>query len=278
MKVLAHGGVGSPREMDKNVKDAVEKGIDGKEKPLEIVIGVVKELEDDPIFNAGTGSRIRLDGSVQMDAAVMSDGDIGAVSAIERVKNPVVIAKEIYDSPFVMFTGIDSTNFARDLGYREHDPVTEKRKDELSKMKEKLDGTDGSERLKRIREFYDQVDGGDTVGCVAEVDGEYAAAVSTGGTSYCVRGRVGDSPLVGCGFYAGEHGAVVTTGKGEEIIKRMSAKKCYDLIPEYGIDRACELVVEEYPEEISIGVIAVNDEGTASADNRDMSQYGLNNI
>ncbi len=275
MRVLAHGGVGSPREMDENVKKTVEKGIVDKSNALEVVIGVVKELEDDPVFNAGTGSRIRLDGSVQMDAAVMFSGEIGAVSAIEKVRNPVKIAKEIYDSPFVMLTGVDSTNFARDLGYKEHDPVTEKRMEEFKEMKEKLEETGGSERLKRIREFYDQVDGGDTVGCVAEVDGEYAAAVSTGGTSYCMRGRVGDSPLVGCGFYAGKRGAVVTTGKGEEIIKRMSAKRCYDLLLEHDIKDACEMVVEEYPEEISIGVIAVSDDGIASADNRDMSQYKI---
>ncbi|MGM0406120.1 MAG: isoaspartyl peptidase/L-asparaginase [Thermoplasmatota archaeon] len=275
MRVLAHGGVGSPREMDGKVKKAVEKGIVDKSNALEVVIGVVKELEDDPVFNAGTGSRIRLDGSVQMDAAVMFCGDIGAVSAIEKVRNPVKIAKEIYDSPFVMLTGVDSTNFARDLGYEEHDPVTEKRMEEFKEMKEKLGGTGGSERLKKIREFYDQVDGGDTVGCVAEVDGAYAAAVSTGGTNYCIRGRVGDSPLVGCGFYAGERGAVVTTGKGEEIIKKMSAKRCYDLLLEHDIKDACKMVVEEYPEEISIGVIAVSDDGIASADNRDMSQYKI---
>lgn len=275
MRVLAHGGVGSPRDMDENVKEAVEKGIDGNENALDIVIGVVKELENDPVFNAGTGSRIRIDGSIQMDAAVMFKGDIGAVSAIERVKNPVGIAKEIYDSPFVMLTGNDSTIFARDLGYSEHDPSTEKRREEYEKMKKKLEDSGGSDRLKMIRDFYDKVDGGDTVGCVAEVEGKYAAAVSTGGTSYCIRGRVGDSPLVGCGFYAGENGAVVTTGKGEEIIKRLSAKRCYDLIPEYGLKEACEMVVEEYPEDITFGVIAVGEEEMISADNREMARYAL---
>lgn len=275
MKVLAHGGVGSPRENDDGVKEAVNRGISGNTEALDIVIGVVRELEDDPIFNAGTGSRVRIDGSIQMDAAVMFDGEIGAISAIERVKNPVSVAKEVYDSPFVMLTGADCTQFARDLGYEDYDPLTKKRKEELEEMKEKLKGTDGPERLKKIREFYEQVDGGDTVGCVAEVDGKYAAAVSTGGTSYCMRGRVGDSPLIGCGFYAGKKGAVVTTGKGEEIIKRMSAKRCYDLIPEHGLKEACEMTIAEYPNEISIGVIAVNGSGIASADNREMARFGI---
>jgi len=76
-------------------------------------------------------------------------------------------------------------------------------------------------------------------------------------------------------FIAGKRGAVVTTGKGEEIIKRMSAKRCYDLLSEYEIKEACEIVVEEYPDEVSIGVIAVSEEGTASADNRDMSQFEI---
>jgi len=272
MFLIAHGGVGSSRDMDEDVEAAVEDGYEEGMTALEAVVSVVKGLENNPVFNAGKGSRMRLDGSIQMDAAVMHDGEIGSVACIEDVKNPVDIALEVYDSPFVMLAGKDAKEFSEDMGYEDYDPSTEKRQKELEKMKEKLAGTDGKERIRRMRKFYEKVDGGDTVGCVACIDGELAAAVSTGGTSYCMRGRVGDSPMVGSGFYVGENGAVVSTGKGEEIVRDMSAKKCHDMISEYGLQEACEKVVDEFDEEMSLGLIAVNEEGIGTANNRTMSQ------
>ncbi len=268
MNVIAHGGVGSPREMDDDVLKAVRKGV-VDDDVFGTVIDVVCALEDDPIFNAGTGSRMRLDGSIQMDAAVMYGGEVGAVGCLEKVKNPVKVAAEVYKGPYVFLVGQDAERFARGMGFESYDPSTEKRGEELLKMQNKLG------EHQELKKVYDMVDGGDTVGCVASLDGEYAAAVSTGGTSFCIRGRVGDSPLVGCGFYAGEHGAVVTTGKGEEIIKRLSAYRCYAGIPEYGLKGACEMVVEEFTDGASLGVIAVGEEGVASASSKQMSQASL---
>lgn len=275
MFLIAHGGVGSPRDYDENVAIAIKKGFSEDMNAFEAVVEVVAAMEDDPTFNAGKGSRMRLDGSIQMDAAVHYQGDIGAVAAIEEVKNPIKIAAEVHESPYVMLAGKDATNFARKLGYEEVNLSTEKRKKELKEMKEKLRGSDGNRRLKKMREFYKKIESGDTVGCVAYIENEFAAAVSTGGTNYCMRGRVGDSPLVGCGFYTGDYGAVVTTGKGEEIIKKMVAKRCYDLIPDHGLKEACDIVVEEFPDDYSVGVIAVDENGTASSDNRDMAQAEL---
>ncbi|MFP4051621.1 MAG: isoaspartyl peptidase/L-asparaginase [Thermoplasmata archaeon] len=275
MFLIAHGGVGSSQDMDENVEAAVEKGYSEGMDALEAVVGVVKELENDPVFNAGKGSRMRLDGSIQMDAAVMYDGEIGSVVCIENVKNPIDIALEVYDSPFVMLAGSDAREFSDDMGYGDFDPSTEKRQKELEEMKEKLDGTGGEDKVKKMRKFYERVDGGDTVGCVAYIDGEAAAAVSTGGTSYCMRGRVGDSPIVGSGFYVGENGAVVSTGKGEEIVRDMSAKKCHDLISEYGLQGACEKVVDEFGDDMSLGLIAVNEDGLGTANNRTMSQASI---
>lgn len=267
MKIIAHGGVGSPREMDKNVQRAIDDGI--SDNIFETVVGVVSAMEDDPVFNAGTGSRIRLDGTVQMDAAVMYRGEIGAVACIESVKNPIKVAAAIHKTPYVMLSGEGARSYAQSIGSEEHDPRTEKRKKELEEMRSKL------HEHEELMAIYRGVDGGDTVGCVASHGGEYAAAVSTGGTSFCIRGRVGDSPLVGCGFYAGEHGAVVTTGKGEELIKKLSAYRCYLLIPELGLKEACQRVVEEHTQGASIGVIAVGEEGIASASNKQMSQGSL---
>lgn len=87
-----------------------------------------------------------------------------------------------------------------------------------------------------------------------------------------LHGRVGDTPLVGCGFYAGAAAAVATTGIGEEIIRRMLARAVHDWIAQgEEIARACERGVASLPAEIPVGVIAISRRGAAIAANRDMA-------
>ncbi len=267
MKLIAHGGVGSPRDKDKKVERAVKKGFKEEMSAFQAVIAVVERLENDPSFNAGTGSKLRLDGSVQMDAAVQSQENVGAVACIEQIKNPIRAAEIVHDSPYVLLVGEPATDIAEKNDLKKGELITEKRKKELEEKREKLKGS----KMKDIKDLYEKSQGG-TVGCVAYEKGKAAAAVSTGGTSYCIRGRVGDSPLHGAGFYVGKNGAVVATGKGEEIIKQLSSKKCHDLIREHGIEQACKITVDDFPEDHSLGLIAVNEERTASADNREMAR------
>ncbi len=269
MKLIAHGGVGSPRDKDELVERAVERGYEEGMSALEAVIAVVVELENDPAFNAGKGSRLRLDGSVQMDAAVQSEKNVGAVAAIEEVKNPIKIAEIVHDSPYLLLAGDSATELGKKRGYGYTDLKTEDRMEELEKMKDKLNGDE--EELEDYKKFYHEMQGG-TVGCVAYEDGKAAAAVSTGGTSYSIRGRVGDSPLIGSGFFVGENGAVVATGKGEEITRRLSSKSCHDMIGEHGLEEGIEMVVEGFPEEHTLGLIAANEEGCVCADNRTMAR------
>ncbi len=273
MKLIAHGGVGSPREKDENVQKAIDKGYEEGMTALEAVIAVVEEMENDPDFNAGKGSRLRLDGSIQMDAAVQSEEDIGAVAAIEDIANPIRAAKIVHDSPYLLLAGDSATSIAKKHGLETQALKTEKREEELREKRKKLDDQE-QEGLDEVKKFYDKMQGG-TVGCVAYEEGKVAAAVSTGGASYSIRGRVGDSPLIGSGFYVGENGAVVATGKGEEIIRQLSSKRCHDLMKEHGLKKACEITVDEFPEDHSLGLIAVNEEGEASADNREMAQAVL---
>ncbi len=268
MRLIAHGGVGSPREKDKEVQKAIDRGYEKGMSAFEAVVGVVKELENDPEFNAGKGSRLRLDGSIQMDAAVQSEEDVGAVAAIEEIANPVRAAEIVHDSPYLLLAGESATSLAKKHGLECGDLKTKKREEELE---DKLQKLDSENKLKEVKRLYEKMQGG-TVGCVAYEYGEVAAAVSTGGASYSIRGRVGDSPLIGSGFYVGGQGAVVATGKGEEIIKQLSSKRCHDLIEEHGLKEACKITVEEFPEEHTIGLIAVDEDGEASADNRKMAQ------
>ncbi len=113
----------------------------------------------------------------------------------------------------------------------------------------------------------------DTVGAVArDRDGRFAAANSTGGVSLMLPGRVGDSPIVGAGLYAGPNGAVATTGVGEEIIRRALSKHVYDRL-DRGANRACESGLRLFPKSVPIGIIAVDRRGAAEAANRNMAWW-----
>jgi beta-aspartyl-peptidase (threonine type) len=117
----------------------------------------------------------------------------------------------------------------------------------------------------------------DTVGAVAiDKEGVFAVANSTGGFSPMMLGRIGDSPMIGCGFYAGFSCAIAATGMGEEIIKRMLAKTVYDMISRgEDIKKACKKGISMFPPEIKIGIIAISKEGFTVASNTEMANYVL---
>src|SRR5262249_16095340 len=128
-------------------------------------------------------------------------------------------------------------------GFADYDPATRERRDHLLRARSLLTQKrliepgfeawqlcierDGLKGLWNFESDYP----GDTVGAVAgDQNGRFAATAATGGTLFTLRGRVGDSPLIGCGVYAGPHGAVACTGVGEEIVRRFLAKTIYDAL------------------------------------------------
>lgn len=161
-------------------------------------------LEDDPTFNAGNGAVHNADDDVEMDAAVM-DGhtlDVGAVTCVRNLRNPVSAATAMLKAPPVLLAGRGAERFAEGEGLQfvataavcQHP------------------STDAAH---------------DTVGCVAmDMNGHLAAATSTGGLAGTLPGRVGDSPLPGCGLYADDMvGAVSLSGDGECITRMMLAAR-----------------------------------------------------
>ena len=169
-------------------------------------------LEDNPLFNAGTGSTLNLLGQVEMDAAIMEGKTLsaGAVAAVKGIKNPIKLARKIMeDGRHVLLAGEGALSFARRSGVPECPPesliVEEKRR-----RWEKKHGT---------------------VGCVAlDGTGRIVAGNSTGGIFGKFPGRVGDAPLLGCGTYADEVGGVSCTGDGEAIIRIVMGKTALDLV------------------------------------------------
>ncbi len=294
--ILTHGGAGAPARFHDGTQRAAELGLErlrAGEPALDAVIAATVDLEDDPRFNAGTGSNLRLDGqTLEMDAAVMTDdGRSGAVANLARVKNPVLVAAAVRErTPHLLLAGEGALRFARRLGFADHDPVTPKARARLLEARRGLRGelVDDEEfgawmgrDLRALWNFeadctiydpdYDQRLG-DTVGAVArDESGRFAAASSTGGTLIMLRGRIGDTPLVGCGLYAGPAGAVTATGVGEEIVRRFLSRTVYDWIAA-GVPakEACQRGVALFPEEFGVGVLAVSQTGHGFASNREM--------
>jgi beta-aspartyl-peptidase (threonine type) len=191
---------------------------------------VIKVLENSPLFNAGKGSVLCNDGSIEMDAAIM-DGktlDAGAVAGLKRIKNPIAAAKMIMSkSKYVFLYGSGAEDFVAENGMKLVDPsyfYTKMRIEQLEKAKK-------DEKDEMILDHDNKTESEGkygTVGCVAlDQAGNLAAGTSTGGLMNKKYHRIGDSPLIGSGTYAeNDVCAVSCTGRGEDFIKNVIA---YDI-------------------------------------------------
>jgi isoaspartyl peptidase/L-asparaginase-like protein (Ntn-hydrolase superfamily) len=296
---VTHGGVGSPAEWSPDCQRASNAALAQVQTTGSALEGAVTGtviLEDTPIFNAGTGANIRLDGqTIQMDAALMtSDGRFAAVAVIENVKNPILVTQKVLETPHRMLAGDGATRFAHAMGFANVIPTCPEAEAKYRKrMAQVLAGTAGGGYdtfdwrrawnfpgpIPTAVEEYKGVTGpetGDTVGTVTRAaDGSFAVTLSTGGTSITLDGRVGDVPIYGCGSYAGPVGAVACTGHGEEIIKQMMARTVYQHMAEgLSAREAVRLGVASFPPEWSLGVIAVGEDGWAVGANMSMA-YGV---
>jgi len=199
---------------------------------LDAIEAAIMVLEDDPVFDAGYGSHLNLDGRVECDAIVMNGATLhaGAASTLQHVKNPIRVARAILEKcPHMMLVGEGAERFAREQGVALCDPeelISEAEQEAWLKCRND----------KHAAEHHRGHEQG-TVGAVAlDEDGNLFAATSTGGTCCKLPGRVGDSPLIGCGCYAdSEAGGVSCTGYGEAIMKIVMAKSAVDLLRQSSI-------------------------------------------
>lgn len=195
-------------------------------RAIDAIEAAIMVLEDDPVFDAGTGAHLNRDGHIELDAIVM-DGDTlraGAVAAVHNIRNPIVLARRVLErSPHVMLVGPGAEQFAREEGM----PFCDE--SELIVDRERAVWRAYCE-TGRDPDFGSVAKG--TVGAVArDTRGSLVAATSTGGTLGKHPGRVGDSPLIGCGCYADTTaGAVSTTGEGEAIMRIVMAKTAAEMM------------------------------------------------
>jgi beta-aspartyl-peptidase (threonine type) len=262
--VLVHGGAGDvPSErVERHVEGcrraAGQAGelLESGGSALYAAELAVRILEDDPVFNAGTGACLTAEGEIELDACIMEGLTLkaGAVCAMPPFLNPIAVARAVLtEGVHVMYAGAGAEAFARHAGFSPVAPEVLL----TDASREKLAAALASGRIVSWA--------GGTVGVVArDRNGSVVAATSTGGTVGKHKGRVGDSPIVGAGTYADELGAASATGHGEGILRlTLTRDLVAHLAQGLGVDAAARAVIEKLGARIgsTAGVIAVTRDG-----------------
>lgn len=288
--IVVHGGAGAGRDLDDGCQaaaDAAREQLAQEGDALDAAIAAVVSMENDKRFNAGTGAALGLDGStIEMDACVMDTrGRLGAVAGLRAVRNPVLVARDVARTPHCLLGGEGAERFARAMGHAAYREVSDKARrahrkllDELAGDGEAMPGVDNND----FATFWNYAcspafagkSGCDTVGAVVrDQDGHFAVAGSTGGSAPSLLGRVGDTPIVGSGFYAGPHGAVAATGIGEHIMRHMLASTVYHWIAAgTALDEALRRAIGLFPGNVPVGLIAVSRTEAGAHSNAPMPQ------
>ncbi len=294
--VVAHGGAGNVPEVKDGCERACAAALEALARgasALDAAVAGCVVLEDDPRMNAGTGAVLRLDGKAQLDASVMDAAGFGAVAVVEGWKNPVKLARAVYDSPHMLIAGPGGDELAARLGLEPALPISDAQRARHAARMKNLDNEPRWRTLyggvdPRIWRDVAAGDGGpgdvepgdpmrgaaarpprgacDTVGvAVRDAGGAFALASSTGGIWCAIRGRVGDTPIPGAGLYVGPAGAVAATGVGEAIWQDMVSLRVHDamaggLSAQAAVDQALASFRARHAG-VDVGVVAVDARG-----------------
>jgi len=283
--IVVHGGAGAwQKERWKKglvgVKDAAKTGFKALKtggSALDAVEAAVMCMEDNEVFNAGYGSTLALDKRIEMEASIM-DGrtlNAGAVGLLKDIKNPVHLARIVMENTDHVFLVADGAQKLAELfGLEKKEPLTEFRLRRWHELTQKLKKgeIESLPKLMQLRKAHPHMFETDTVGAVAlDQNGETAAATSTGGRALKLPGRIGDSPIIGCGTYADNMaGACSTTGIGEVAIRLVLAKGACDLMragqsAQQAVESSVRLVNHRIALKSSMGLIAVDTQGRVGA-------------
>ena len=238
-RVLENGG---------RVTDAVEAG--------------VRIPESDPEnTSVGLGGFPDRDGHVTLDACIMDpNGNCGSVAGLEHIENPISVARKVMeDTPHVMLIGDGALQFALEEGFKKKNLLTKKAKKALEEW-----------RVKSEYKPIINIENHDTIGLLAQdANGDIAGACTTSGLAFKMRGRVGDSPIIGAGLFVdNEIGGATSTGMGEAIIKVAGSHLVVELMRQgRSAEEACKeavlRVVKKEPryKDLQVGFIALRKDG-----------------
>ena len=247
--------------------DAVEKGIN--------------LIEEDPDnLTVGIGGLPDREGHVTLDACIMDqDSRCGSVMGVEHIVNVISLARRVMEkTPHVILVGDGALQFALDQGFPKTNLLTPKSE---ALWKEWLKTSNYQPRMNIENDLYkkDPMPGGkdnhDTIGLIAmDAEGNISGGCSTSGMAYKMRGRVGDSPVIGAGLFVdNEIGAATSTGVGEEVIRCVGSHLVVELMrhgytPENACKEAVMRIVRKSPaksKEIQVGFLAINKKGEYGA-------------
>jgi len=284
--IVVHGGAGAWQPERRKaglagVKAAATAGYDVLKSrsgtALDAVEAAVKSMEDNPVFNAGLGSTLTIDKRIEMEASIMDGKTLkaGATGLLKDIKNPVSLARlTMENTDYIFIVGEGAQKLAQLHNLERRQPQTELRLRYWKELKRKL--LSGEEqnlpKLRQLLQSHPNLFETDTVGAVAlDKQGNAAAATSTGGFTLKFPGRIGDSPLIGCGNYAdNQAGACSATGIGEVAIRLVLAKHVCDQIQagqaaQEAVENAITLVNKRLKIKNSMGLIAVDTQGRIGA-------------
>lgn len=269
--LIVHGGAWEipaaehPAHVE-GVREAAQTGwklLLGGASALDTVEAVVRILEDNPNYDAGRGSHLNSAGHIEMDALIMDGAtlDNGAVAAVQSIQHPISLARLVMtQTEHSLLVGIGAQAFAESVGVPRLAP------EELLVGRELERWHEWQRNPRRTRDAFAGPSHG-TVGAVArDVHGNIASATSTGGTPNKLSGRVGDSPLIGCGGYADNtSGGASATGHGESLMKLVLCKTACDLMgagltAQEAADEVIRRLAEPRVEGLG-GIITVDSEG-----------------
>lgn len=237
-------------------------------RALDAVEQGVMVTESDPTGQSvGIGGYPDMSGEVTLDACIMNEsGDCGSVAYLKRIEHPISVARKVMEeTPHVMLVGDGALEFAISKGFPEINLLTEKSKQDWENWKV----SENKRALPKIN-----VENHDTIGLLAiDAQGNLSGACTTSGAAWKMRGRVGDSPIIGAGLYVdNEVGGATATGWGEAVIRAVGSFLVVELMRQgHSPQKACELAVERVisknPDwkEIQVGFIALNKQGEYGA-------------
>lgn len=259
-------------------------------RALDAVVQGVQVPEGDPNDSSvGYGGLPDRDGKVTLDSCVMDEqGNCGSVMAIEHIMHPVLVARMVMEkTPHVQLVGEGALSFALEMGFKKENLLTESaekawkewlKRSQYDPMRTIKDLEKKTEKDKNedapnpVAQAWPAADlNHDTIGMVAlDTNGNLGGACTTSGMAFKMRGRVGDSPIIGAGLFVdNEVGAASATGLGEEVVKICGAHTIIEamrrgLSPELACREAIRRIVKnngEKAKDVQVGFLAINNKG-----------------
>ncbi len=240
---------------------AAKSAGDGKNVIDSIVDGISYVESDIEDMSVGKGGRPDRDGDVTLDSCIMDhDGEAGGVCFMQGIEHPIQVAKEVmYNTPHVLLAGEGATRFAMSKGHKKTDLLTE---ESIAEYKEWLK----EKKYKPIPNIEQH----DTIGMLGLHDGKLGGGCSTSGLAYKLKGRVGDSPIIGAGLFVdGEVGACTATGMGEIMMKNLSSFLVVEFMrggdsPQEACEKAIKRITDKMngkSDDLQVGLLAIDVNG-----------------